>query len=33
MIRTGAAWKIAVAPSSIASWTSFEAGMSFMSRR
>jgi hypothetical protein len=30
---TGPAWKIAVTPSSIASWTSFAAGMSFMSRR
>ena len=33
MIRVGAAWKMAWTPSSIASWTSFEAGMSFMSRR
>ena len=33
MTRVGPAWKIAVTPSSIASWTSFEAGMSFMSRR
>jgi len=32
-IRVGPAWKMAVAPSSIASWTSFDAGMSFMSRR
>ena len=31
--RTGPAWKMAVAPSSIASWTSLDAGMSFMSRR
>ena len=31
--RTGPAWKMAVTPSSIASWTSFAAGMSFMSRR
>ena len=31
--RVGPAWKMAVTPSSIASWTSFEAGMSFMSRR
>ena len=33
MTRTGPAWKMAVTPSSIASWTSFDAGMSFMSRR
>ena len=33
MTRVGPAWKIAVTPSSIASWTSFAAGMSFMSRR
>ena len=33
MTRTGPAWKMAVTPSSIASWTSLEAGMSFMSRR
>ena len=31
--RTGPAWKMAVTPSSMASWTSFAAGMSFMSRR
>ena len=31
--RVGAAWKMARAPSSIVSWTSFAAGMSFMSRR
>ena len=31
--RTGPAWKMAVTPSSIASWTSSDAGMSFMSRR
>jgi len=31
--RTGPAWKIATAPSSIASWISSAAGMSFMSRR
>ena len=31
--RVGAAWKMARAPSSIISWTSFAAGMSFMSRR
>ena len=31
--RVGAAWKMARAPSSMASWTSFAAGMSFMSRR
>ena len=31
--RVGPAWKMAVTPSSIASWTSFAAGMSFMSRR
>ena len=29
----GPALKMAVTPSSIASWTSFGAGMSFMSRR
>ena len=33
MTRVGPAWKMAVTPSSIASWTSFAAGMSFMSRR
>ena len=33
MTRDGPAWKMAVTPSSIASWTSLEAGMSFMSRR
>jgi len=33
MTRTGPAWKMAVTPSSIASWTSLDAGMSFMSRR
>ena len=32
-IRTGAAWKMTVAPSSIASWTSSWEGMSFRSRR
>ena len=31
--RVGPAWKMAVTPSSIASWTSPAAGMSFMSRR
>ncbi len=31
--RVGPAWKIVVTPSSIASWTSLAAGMSFMSRR
>ena len=31
--RVGAAWKMARAPSSSISWTSFAAGMSFMSRR
>ncbi len=31
--RVGPAWKMAVTPSSMASWTSFAAGMSFMSRR
>ena len=33
MTRVGPAWKMAVTPSSMASWTSFAAGMSFMSRR
>ena len=33
MTRVGPAWKMAVTPSSIASWTSLAAGMSFMSRR
>ena len=33
MTRVGPAWKMAVTPSSIASWTSSAAGMSFMSRR
>ena len=33
MTRTGPAWKMAVTPSSMASWTSLDAGMSFMSRR
>ena len=33
MTRIGPAWKMAVTPSSIASWTSLAAGMSFMSRR
>ncbi len=33
MTRVGAAWKMARAPSSIASWTSLEADISFMSRR
>ena len=33
MTRVGPAWKIALTPSSIASWTSPAAGMSFMSRR
>ncbi len=33
MTRVGPAWKMAWTPSSIASWTSPEAGMSFMSRR
>jgi hypothetical protein len=33
MTRVGPAWKIALTPSSSASWTSFDAGMSFMSRR
>ena len=33
MTRVGPAWKIAWTPSSIASWTSSAAGMSFMSRR
>ena len=33
MTRIGPAWKIAVTPSSMASWTSSAAGMSFMSRR
>ena len=33
MTRVGPAWKIVWTPSSIASWTSFAAGMSFMSRR
>jgi hypothetical protein len=31
--RVGPAWKMAVTPSSIASWISLAAGMSFMSRR
>jgi hypothetical protein len=31
--RVGPAWKIVVTPSSMASWTSLAAGMSFMSRR
>ena len=31
--RVGPAWKMAVTPSSMASWTSLQAGMSFMSRR
>ncbi len=31
--RVGPAWKIVVTPSSMASWTSEDAGMSFMSRR
>ena len=31
--RVGPAWKMAVTPSSIDSWTSVDAGMSFMSRR
>ncbi len=31
--RVGPAWKMVVTPSSIASWTSLAAGMSFMSRR
>jgi hypothetical protein len=33
MTRVGPAWKMAVTPSSMASWTSDAAGMSFMSRR
>ena len=33
MTRVGPAWKMAVTPSSMASWTSLDAGMSFMSRR
>jgi hypothetical protein len=33
MTLVGPAWKIVWTPSSIASWTSFAAGMSFMSRR
>ncbi len=32
-IRVGAAWKMTRAPSSMASWTSSAAGMSFRSRR
>ena len=31
--RVGPAWKMVVTPSSMASWTSDAAGMSFMSRR
>ncbi len=31
--RVGPAWKMVVTPSSMASWTSLDAGMSFMSRR
>jgi len=33
MTRVGPAWKIIFAPSSMASWASLAAGMSFMSRR